>query len=171
MNEPNWIQAALERHERALIAYAKRMTGDLESAREIVQESFTRLCAQRREQVEPRVAEWLFTTCRNAALDHFRRKGVRTARMELREMDSHPDSTSPTQALETQEESARVLRHMSRLPDKQREALQLRFHGGLSYKEIASVMGDTIGNVSWLIHAGLKTLRERLSGDALQGRA
>lgn len=171
MNEPNWILAALERHERALIGFAQRITGDVESAREVVQETFTRLCAQRRDELEGRAAEWLYTTCRNLAIDHHRRGSARAKRMELQEMDHHADTTSATQALETKEESARVIAMLKRLPDKQREALELRFHGGLSYKQIASVTGDTIGNVGWLIHAGLKTLRERMSGDALRGRA
>jgi RNA polymerase sigma-70 factor (ECF subfamily) len=171
MHEPTWIHSALERHERALIAFAARIVGDVETAREVVQETFLKLCTARREDVEPKLVEWLFTTCRNAALDQRRRLGARGQRMEAHEMDTHPDPNSAVSELETKDESARVLKLLARLPQKQREVLQLRFGGGLSYKQIASATGDTIGNVSWLMHAGLKTLRERLSGGALQGRS
>ena len=44
----------------------------------------------------------------------------------------------------------------------------LRFQGGLSYAQIAEVTGDSLGNVGYLIHVGIKTLRERLAGDALE---
>jgi RNA polymerase sigma factor (sigma-70 family) len=171
MNEPSWIHSALLRHERALIAFASRIAGDAELAREVVQETFLKLCAARREEVEPKLVEWLFTTCRNAALDQRRRLDTRGRRTQTQEMDMHPDPRSALSVLETNEESAQVLKLLARLPEKQREALELRFRGGLSYKQIAAVTGDTVGNVGWLIHAGLKTLRERLSGGALQGRS
>lgn len=170
MSEPSWIHAALTRHERGLIAFAARRTGDLETAREIVQEVFLRLCAAPRDQVEPKLAPWLYAACRNAALDHNKRMGARRERVELHEMDTHPDPGNTLEQLETKEESARVLKCIAKLPLNQREVLQLRFGGGLSYREIATVTGDTLGNVSWLIHAGLKTLRERLGANALEGR-
>ena len=54
------------------------------------------------------------------------------------------------------------------LPAKQQEVLRLKFQAGLSYKEIQRVTGHSIGNVGYLVHVGLRSLRERLSGDALE---
>ncbi|MBL8803082.1 MAG: sigma-70 family RNA polymerase sigma factor [Planctomycetes bacterium] len=170
MHDPAWIQAALERHERGLIRFAARLTGDLETARELTQEVFLRLCAAERSAVEPKLAAWLYAACRNAALDH-RRRTARRGRVESNAMDEQQGGTSALEELETRDENERVRRQIERLPEKQREALSLRFAGGLSYREIAEVTGDTVGNVSWLIHAGLKTLRERLGAGALEGRA
>jgi RNA polymerase sigma-70 factor (ECF subfamily) len=170
MHDPAWIQAALERHERGLIRFAARLTGDLETARELTQEVFLRLCAAERSAVEPKLAAWLYAACRNAALDH-RRRTARRGRVESNAMDEQQSGTSALEELETRDENERVRRQIERLPENQREALSLRFAGGLSYREIAEVTGDTVGNVSWLIHAGLKTLRERLGAGALEGRA
>jgi RNA polymerase sigma factor (sigma-70 family) len=168
MNDTGWIQAALERHEGALIAFALRITGDLDSARDVVQETYLKLCAERREAVEPHLREWLFTVCRNAALD-LQRQHRRGRRAEMDDMDRHDSGTSATQALETKDESARALRFLARLPRAQQEVLRLRFQSGLSYKEIASVTGQSMGNVGWLIHTGLKSLRAQLAGDAVEG--
>ncbi|MHC4697788.1 MAG: RNA polymerase sigma factor, partial [Planctomycetota bacterium] len=55
-----WIRSTLERYEGPLTRYAARITGDTESARDVVQETFLRLCAQNRASVDGRLAEWLF---------------------------------------------------------------------------------------------------------------
>lgn len=44
----------------------------------------------------------------------------------------------------------------------QREAVRLKFESGLSYSEIATVLGSTEGTVAWWLHAAVKSLRERL---------
>ena len=160
MNDRPWIRDALARHERALVGFAARITGDVELARDVVQDAFLALCRERREDVEPRVAEWLFTVVRNRALDVVRKDGRMSG--ELIESERASDEGSPTAALETREEGSRVLAMLGRLPAKQREALRLKFQAGLSYREIAQVTGSSIGNVGFLVHVGLKALRERM---------
>ena len=63
-----WVVEALELHESSLLRYARWFVGDLESAREVVQETFLRLCREIR-CVEGYLAQWLFTVCRNLAFD------------------------------------------------------------------------------------------------------
>ena len=54
MSSEEIIDCALERYERPLISYAKTITGDLESARDAVQETFLRLSRQDLAALEPR---------------------------------------------------------------------------------------------------------------------
>lgn len=61
-----------------------------------------------------------------------------------------------------QEEQARALAELARLPATQQDVLVLRFQCGLSYKQIAEVTGLTVSYVGYLIHVGLKTLRDCL---------
>ena len=49
---------------------------------------------------------------------------------------------------------------LARLPENQQEVIRLKFQQGLSYKEISSVTGLSVTNVGFLIHTGLKRLRE-----------
>ena len=49
---------------------------------------------------------------------------------------------------------------ISRLPEKQREVIRLKFQQSLSYREIAEVMKLSESNVGYLIHMGIKALRE-----------
>jgi len=49
---------------------------------------------------------------------------------------------------------------ISRLPEKQREVIRLKFQQSMSYREIAGVMNLSESNVGYLIHMGIKALRE-----------
>lgn len=72
-----WIRAALERFETPLTRYAFRITGDLERARDVVQDCFLSLCGESPARIDDHLAPWLFKVCRNRALD-VRRKEARS---------------------------------------------------------------------------------------------
>jgi DNA-directed RNA polymerase specialized sigma24 family protein len=63
------ITEALDNYESLLISYAREITGELESAKDAVQETFLRLSGQRLDVLQPRLRPWLFVVCRNCALD------------------------------------------------------------------------------------------------------
>jgi RNA polymerase sigma factor (sigma-70 family) len=162
VNDPEWIDAALRRYETPLVLYAAKVCGDSERARDAVQETFLELCAADRAAVEPRLAAWLFSVCRNKALDVRRKDSKMNAGDDVlaERTGIEPD---PSIALLEEEQNVRVLSLVERLPAKQQEVLRLKFQGGLSYKEIAEVTGDSVGNVGFLLHVALRALRERLS--------
>src|SRR5215468_1254313 len=64
-----WIVAALERYESHLVRYATWILGDIERAREVVQETFLRLCKEHQARIGDHLGQWLFTVCRNLAFD------------------------------------------------------------------------------------------------------
>lgn len=70
---------------------------------------------------------------------------------------------SPSEALERRETEDQVLACLSLLPEKQQEAIRLKFQDGLSYKEISAITGNTVSHVGVLIHNGMKTLRENMA--------
>ncbi len=164
----DWIRAALDRGERPLTAYALRLLGDVERARDTVQETFLRLCKQDRSSVEDHLSEWLFRVCRNQALDVQRKESWMTSMSEERESRTMDASPPPTAAIEATDSLSHVLGMMAGLPDKQQEVLRLKFQHGLSYKEISRVMDESVGNVGWLIHVGIKNLRGKLAGEGAE---
>lgn len=177
MSEPStderpggWIRAAMEQHERPLVLYAARLlSGDVERARDVVQECFLRLCNQEEAELEGRATEWLYAVCRNLALDS-RRKETRMSTLSEEQAAHTPaDGPRPGDALEREDTLARVLAILGRLPAKQQEVMRLKFQHGLSYKEISRVTQESIGNVGWLIHSGIRKLREELPSDELEG--
>ena len=165
----DWIDEALALYERPLLFYAARMCGDRERARDVVQETFLRLCKQPRERVEASLREWLFTVCRNCAFDVVRKEGRVSALTEEQERERGSAADATTQVVDRNDSVSQILDRMQVLPDNQREALRLKFQHGLSYKEIARVTETSIGTVSWLIHAGLAALRERMNQQDVRG--
>ena len=157
-----WIRDCLERFEGPLLLYAGRLLADPHGAQDAVQEAFVRLLAQERAAVGPRMPGWLFAVCRNLCMDRRRREKVmeRTNAPALDER-SGPGSDPATLAA-AGDAAAAALRAMDLLPDRQREALALRFRHGLSYREIAEVMDLTVNHVGVLLHEGLKALRARM---------
>jgi RNA polymerase sigma-70 factor (ECF subfamily) len=65
-------------------------------------------------------------------------------------------------ALERQEAADSLLAQIRRLPDNQQEVLRLKFHGGLTYAEIADVTGLTTTNVGFILHTAISKLRQRV---------
>lgn len=165
-----WIREVIDQHQSRLIRFAARITGDLDSARDVVQDTFLKLLREDLDKTRDHVAPWLFRVCRNRALDVRRKEGplmplddVITARMEGRTPD-------PLASLERSALAGRVLAALGELPARQQEVLRLRFQEDLSYKEIGVITKCTVGNVGFLIHTGVKHLRQRLGAPASPGR-
>ena len=78
-NEAEWLRSAIEHFQGSLTRYAASLTGDADSARDVVQDTFLRLCEQKPKQLNGCLAEWLFTVCRHRALDVRRKEGRMTA--------------------------------------------------------------------------------------------
>jgi len=140
----SWIQASVARWESDLLRYARHLVGDAERARDVVQETFLKLCRQDRELLDGHLVEW--------------------QRMTTMTLDTAMDSVSldppPDSEVEQQDESNRLLKMMSGLPANQQEVLRLKFQHSLSYREISSITGLSETNVGFLIHVGIKRLRE-----------
>jgi len=178
MNQPSrngkakWIREALERYERPLIRYAARLTGNVETARDVVQETFLRLCEAKRDKVEDHLAAWLYTVARNHALN-VRKKEARMHGIPQEKAEARPDSAAgPGAAVLQGEAHRRVNDALGGLPEKQQEACRLKFQDELTYREIAQVMGVSLGTVSGLITTALDSIRQQLrAGDDLAQEA
>jgi RNA polymerase sigma factor (sigma-70 family) len=185
------LRGLLDRYERPLIRYAQSIVGDLESARDVVQDTFIRYvravaddnggekpmpAAQTTPEnaspdspggpasLDPKDAKhveaWLFTVTRNRALDHVR-KHSRIIAMPLPE-DRQSEERSPDEALASRDAAAWLLKLLDELTPNQREVIRLKFQNDLSYQEISEITGLSVTNVGFLLHVGLKKLRNIL---------
>jgi len=157
------IEQLLKRFEIPLLQYATRITGNSERAKDVVQETFIKL--ERNGSVAPEhTATWLFTVCRNAALNVCR-KERRMTYLDDKVIESEPDEQPmPFVRLEEQEASGFLLKIVGTLPPRQQEVLRLKFQNDLSYQQIAAIMNTTTNNVGVLIHTALKALRVQYAG-------
>ena len=160
----HWVLEAVETYELPLLRYARRLLDDLDLAHDAVQHAFVKLCEQSQDQLQGRVAPWLFRVCRNKAVDHLRQAG-----RERVLLDTATDSPAvappqdireadPAELAEQHDLAELVGRLLAHLPTSQRETLDL-WCSGLTYRQIAEVTGRSEGNVRVLAHRGLTRLR------------
>lgn len=158
-----WIREAVERYEGPLVLYASRLTNDEERARDVVQEVFLRLCSQPRAEVESHLAEWLYTVCRNRSLDIRRKEKRMSPLSESQATKRAGTDVAPDEAYERTETTSHMLKALKGLPNNQQEVIRLKFQHGLTYREISRVTELSVGNVGFLIHTGLKAIRQQLA--------
>lgn len=141
--DSRWIRQALGRHEANLVRYALRITGNLETARDAVQDTFMKLLKEPRAEIEGHLAEWLYTVCRNRAIDLVRKEANVSALEDRHVERTDTAEPSPRDFAESREAAAGLLAVVATLPPRQQEVLRLRFGGGLGYKEISRVSSDS----------------------------
>lgn len=137
------FEQIMRRHEREIMRYLLRASGNREDAADLFQETWLRAyCAYPRLEPDSKVRPWLYTIavnlCRNRARDGIRRAAVIVA-------DEAANPAAERKAHQPLSENdgyaaVRLRELMAALPAKQREALQLRQFAGLDYAEIAEVM-------------------------------
>ena len=164
----DFVKAALNEFESPLIGYATTFLHDVERARDVVQDTFVRLYHQDVNKVKGGLKAWLFTVCRNRALDVIR-KERRITNLEEEQMARVPSvRRTPSERADLEERVGQVHEALNRLSENQREVILLKFEQGLSYEEISEVTGLSSGNVGFLLHTGLKRLRSFLPDDLVQ---
>ena len=149
-------------YESPLIAYAATILNNPDLARDVVQDTFIRLCHQDPAKVRDHLKSWLFTVCRNRALDLLR-KDQRIQAIDENRWRNVPDpGLQPDDRAETDDRLDHLMKLLDRLSSNQRDVIILKFQQGLSYQEIHDITGLSSGNIGFLIHTGIKHLRSLL---------
>jgi RNA polymerase sigma-70 factor (ECF subfamily) len=149
------------RHSEALARFAAS-SGERDGIEELVQDTFVRAFASLDAfRGESSLRTWLFTIERRLMLD--RRRSERRARETVPVEDT--DAVSEYGALDSliaDEVQERVRKSLDALSPMQRDVFTLRVQQGLSYKEIAVVVGSTEGAARVHYHNALQTVKELL---------
>ncbi len=160
-----WIRLLLDQHEPFLMAWARRFVQDTDQARDLVQETFLRLLQQPRASVESKLPDWLYTVCRNLAIDRIRKE------KRMKQQDSTVEIAStcePPETHVTQHESLRSLHSaISTLSERDQKVVRMKYTDGLSYKAIAEQTNMTVSNVGVILHKAMQHLRSELQGSQL----
>jgi RNA polymerase sigma-70 factor, ECF subfamily len=168
-----------ERHKLGVLNFALRMTGNRPDAEDVTSDTFLRVCdcEHRFVHASAKFKTWLYTIARNCCIDRIRQKKKwapfwfrKPGTDELQEMDPSDHSDGPSQSLNSDEIVGHVKHAISRLPVEQREALLLREYQGLSYDEIAQVLGVSLANVKVLIYRARTQLKDNLPVFLREGR-
>lgn len=160
--DPGTLQLLMTAHWSGLLQYADRIVGGSSDPQDVVQEAFIRFWTRReRWGEEGSVRALLYTLTRNAALDE-RRRAARSERVAQAAEGPRAPSRPSAEAEASQLRRA-ASRAVSALPPKRQEVFRLSREQGLSYAEIAEVMGVSPQTVANQMSLALTDLRGALA--------
>ena len=159
------LEQLIRRHARAAARLAGRLLGNREDAEDVVQESFTRAflnLEKFREKASFRT--WLLKITLNVATDVLRKRSRRPGLGDLvgQGTEGPPSpAAGPSRRAEARDQLDHLNQALHDLPPRQKTALQLKIYEGLSYAEIASVLGTTEGAARVYLTLARQSLRRR----------
>jgi RNA polymerase sigma-70 factor (ECF subfamily) len=156
----------VQRHASALARFAASLIGGrgqgASEVDDLVQDTFVRAFQSLADfRGESSLRTWLFTIERRLLVDRRRSERRRPDRVEIGEEDAATEYTA-LDAMVADETEGRIRRSLERLSQMQREVFTLRVAEGLSYKEIAGVVGSTEGAARVHYHNAVRVIKEHV---------
>ena len=152
------LATLFERHHARLYRFCLRMTGNRQTAEDLVQDVFMRMLKYRASfKADMAFTPWMFGIARNACADYLRRAALDPTPSEaaVAALERQP-AEEPTE----RHEAEIVRRALLALPVEGREVLVLSRYELKTYEEIAGALGCSVGAVKVRVHRAIKRLRE-----------
>ncbi len=169
------FNALVDRYAPLVYRLAMAITGDAQEAEDIVQETFVKVFTnlERFSREKAGFRTWVLAITRNHSINVFRALRRKAARFLAEFTGGGPDSgleqvfsdqaqTDQETRMLVKEEFLRLNEALKKLPERQRSALMLKATEGLSYDEIAVVLGTSGSAVESLIFRARRTLLDEL---------
>ena len=160
------MDTLVSRYHAKLLDFAFRHLGDRESSADIAQGTLVRVYERAGGyRLDATFKTWMYKIALNLIRDECRRRRARreslTSELGIADLSAEiaPDSGSLP---ENAAMNAMVWQALERLPEERRSAVILKFRQGLTYVEIAKVMGAPVGTVKSWIYYALRSLRDVL---------
>ena len=161
MGREEELEMIISEHEAGLLRYATRILNDPNAAKDVVQNTFIKLCHGWRNGSRPsdQLKGWLYRVTHNQAVDHIRKesrlKVLHTAQAEEVPHERPPNQTDD---LNRREAMNLALEHLQKLKPEEQQIVILRLQEGMSYRQIADITKRTEGNVGCILHHAVKKL-------------
>jgi RNA polymerase sigma-70 factor (ECF subfamily) len=161
---PSWEQI-VEQHSDRVYRLAYRLTGNRHDAEDLTQEVFVRVFRSLSTYTPGTFEGWLHRITTNLFLDQARRKQrIRFDALSDEKADRLTSSSpAPEAAYADQTFDDDIERALATLPPDFRAAVVLCDVEGLTYEEIAEILGAKLGTVRSRIHRGRAMLRTALA--------
>lgn len=151
------VEACMQRYAPLVWSLAKRMTRDVSTIEELVQEVFVDIWRSA-ERFDPTLASestFIATITRRRIIDR-QRRAARAPTVELAELSEPADEPDPgLAAVDERDEAERTQRVLGRLNPEQRRLILMAVVDGLTHQEIAESTGLPLGTVKSHIRRGL----------------
>lgn len=162
----NAFEELVRRYRNDVVALAHHFVGNREDAWDLSQEVFIKVFRSlKRFRGEASFKTWLLRITANQCKDHFKKRRLQTTAFETNGVAQNRASgqRDPREALEAAELGDSIRAGLDTLNEKHRTVLVLREFEGLSYEEMAVVIGCSLGTVMSRLHHARKKLQQTLT--------
>ncbi|MCI0425037.1 MAG: sigma-70 family RNA polymerase sigma factor [Actinobacteria bacterium] len=144
---------------------ALRITRSRMHAEEVTQEVFVQVWSQaaRFDPASGSARAWVSTIAHRRSVDVVRRS--QSTRNREEGMNPEPDRTDIAEDVVEADERERVRSALSELSDLQRQAIEMAYFGGMTYRQVAEALGTPLGTVKTRMRDGLARIREIMEGE------
>ncbi|MEO6468509.1 MAG: sigma-70 family RNA polymerase sigma factor [Acidimicrobiia bacterium] len=159
----------MRRHRAPVVAFARRLVGDHARAEEVSQDVFLRLW-EKWDRYDPAVGSvraFLLAITHGRTIDVVRSDHARARREERDAWRTAVPAPGPDALVVAAGTAATLRGALLQLPDVERDAVELAYFGGHSYRKVATMLGEPEGTVKSRIRSGLARLREALAAQDL----
>jgi RNA polymerase sigma-70 factor (ECF subfamily) len=142
----------------------RKVVRDPAQSQEVAQEVFLEIwrLAPRHDPSKGSVKSWVATIAHRRAVDRVRSEQAARNREERQHRLDPPPGDEVAEEIDDRFEHDRVRRALSLLTDVQREAVELAYYGGYTYREVAALLQAPQGTIKTRIRDGLIRLRDQL---------
>jgi RNA polymerase sigma factor (sigma-70 family) len=149
-----------DRYAPQLETFLNRLVRDQTLAEDLLQTTFLSFVRARGRYVATAgLRAWIFSIAANAGRDALRRRGARREEALGPELGNVGDVGGPAAAMSDPPMARAIEEALRQLPEDQREAVLLHKMHGLSFPEVASALGTTVGAAKVRAHRGYQRLR------------
>lgn len=171
-NEPEAFRTLVTNHQDMIVNTCYGFVKNLADAEDVAQEVFIEVYRSiHKFRADAKLSTWLYRIAVNKSIDFLRKKKRKSWLGSIQGMFESEDKVNaiadkrqpnPQKALEQSERREILQSAIDKLTENQRIAFTLHKFEGLSYKEIAAIMGLSISAVESLMHRGKKNLKKLL---------
>ncbi|PZR58352.1 MAG: RNA polymerase subunit sigma-24 [Candidatus Meridianibacter frigidus] len=155
------FEGLYDAYHRLVYGIALRVLADTAAAEDVTQAVFLKLWSSPQSYVRGNFGGWISRVTRNRALDVLR---GRTAHSGAELPEAVAVDGAMEEAVLANLDAVEVRAALRRLPEDQREPIELGFFSGITHQEIAARTGTPLGTIKTRIRSGLRKLRADLRG-------
>ena len=162
------MEEIYRQHAQTVYRYLCSLTGDEDLSEELTQETFAQAVSSiGRFDGSCKVSTWLCAIAKNQLMAYRRRHPLQDSLDELAETGTAPAGTAPSPEEETvaAEHKRRLYAAIHESPEPAREVLYLRLLGGLSFREIGDVLGQSENWARVTFYRGKEKLKGKVRDD------
>jgi RNA polymerase sigma-70 factor, ECF subfamily len=167
-------------YQHRLYSFALRQTGSPQDAEDIVQEAFVQAyyalagySIERKQRLA--LQPWLYKITLNLFYSRMRQAKLPMVSLNTQDKSSHTaieddEATQPALIAEGNENLREMADLVVKLPLQYREAVNLYYFVGLSYREMADLLNQPMGTIKSNLHRGIRLLRQALMARKSEAR-